>query len=214
MTALEAYSTHPIPEGLQIHQIRVAMVAYQVLESLSEPHPETKRIISACLLHDMGNLLKFKLDQRPDLLAPEGVSYWREQQDLMRECYGNDEHAATYAIAEALGVSERTLELIHAVGFRNAPRLIHAPLAEKLVCYADQRVSPDGITALQERLEKGVRRYAQRTDPPRVETTHYQECVAALKTIEEDIQQHMNRSLNTITEQPVVESMLRNFPLV
>jgi 5'-deoxynucleotidase YfbR-like HD superfamily hydrolase len=62
---LELYDTYKIMPQLAAHQLRVAAVAYAITQAIFEPiHDE--ELISACLLHDMGNILKFDLSVFPE----------------------------------------------------------------------------------------------------------------------------------------------------
>lgn len=200
VTANQAYSQYPIPQSLRVHQLRVAAVAQQIIDAQDTPSPEASVIMSACLLHDMGNLIKFKLDQLPALLEPEGVAYWADQQASMRAGFGSEEHEATYAIARELGVSLRTQELLHAVGFSQSIANVGRGFAEQLVCYADQRVSPQGITSLEIRLAEGSARYAGRTDRTLVSDAEYTARVAALQEIERQLFEHCSISPDAITD--------------
>src|SRR3989344_7719535 len=100
-----------IMPSLQLHMFRVTSVAQIICESLgenvilvSEAHPESgswtsqddakNNILSACLLHDMGNILKFNLDLFPEFLQPEGKEYWQKVKDSFEKKYGKDEHEA------------------------------------------------------------------------------------------------------------------------
>ena len=46
--------------NLAMHQLRVAGVAMQICESL-DTNIDTNSVVKACLLHDMGNIIKFNL---------------------------------------------------------------------------------------------------------------------------------------------------------
>jgi hypothetical protein len=81
--------------------------------------------------------------------------------DEYRIKYGSDEHVATLAIAREIGVSERTISYIDAVGFSTAIENEHGDSFEKkIAAYADMRVAPLGIVTLNERLNDLDIRYA------------------------------------------------------
>ena len=156
---------------LAMHQLRVAAVAYTITQAIFEPiHDE--ELISACLIHDMGNILKFDLSIFPETLEPQGRDYWEGVTEEFRTKYGPDEHVATLAIAREIGVSERTLNIVDKVGFSMAVENEHAGSFEaKIACYADMRVAPQGIVSLAERLAEGERRYALRADRKKDDAT-------------------------------------------
>lgn len=195
----ELYDHYRIMPQLALHQLRVAAVAYAIEQALMEPiHDE--ELISACLLHDMGNIIKFDLSVFPEALEPEGREYWERVRDDFRARYGEDEHAATLAIAREIGVSERTLGYIDAVGFSRAAELVREGDAfeKKIACYADQRVAPQGIVSLNERLEEGARRYAGREDRHK-DAAAIEANTAALAELERQIFSRASETPGSIT---------------
>ena len=167
----EWYREFRIMPPLGEHQRRVAAVACAVIDATGpgtpagdDLHRNRTEIVSACLLHDMGNILKFDLTYFPEFLEPEGFEYWASVQADFAAEYGRDEHAAALAIARKIGVSERTLGYIDAVGFRNAESTLGSGDPGKMLCcYADMRVAPFGIVTLGERFDEGTKRYAGRS---------------------------------------------------
>jgi hypothetical protein len=149
----DIYSTYTIPPHLQLHQRRVAAVGKLV----SEAHgADVHTVVSACLLHDMGNIIKFKLDRFPEFLQPEGYEYWKKVQDTFKEKYGTDEHLATLIICDELGVSDAVLNCIRAVGMtRVHHNVTEGTLEERITNYADLRVGPKGLMSIHERLADG-----------------------------------------------------------
>ncbi len=144
---------------LQDHQYRVAAVAKILCERCSEKVP-VPEIISACLLHDMGNLIKFDLDKIPEGLDIGDTDYWRQVQVTMKARYGDDEHQATYAIVEETGVSPLTLEIVKYIGTRNAATMLEQKNVPVLIAtYSDFRVTPTEVTSLQQRIEDLLKRY-------------------------------------------------------
>lgn len=62
MTILEIYKKYKIPHHLQLHILRVGAVATLIIDNINhELVTEFDRnlIITICLLHDMGNVIKF-----------------------------------------------------------------------------------------------------------------------------------------------------------
>jgi hypothetical protein len=183
---------------LVAHQLRVAAVAYAITQEFFESlHDE--ELISACLLHDMGNILKFDLSLFPEYLTPQGRDYWEGVKEEYRVKYGSDEHAATLAIAREIGVSERTLSYIDAVGFWGVVENEKSDSFEKkIAAYADMRVAPYGITTLVERMDDANRRYATRWNEmgheSKVAASH-----AMLRSIEKQIFARASNTPDDIT---------------
>ena len=162
MIITELYSKYKIMPQLAAHQLRVAATAKIICDSFRiDLH--VHEVVSACLLHDMGNILKFDLSYFPEFVEPEGLVYWEGIKKEFAKRYGADEHAATLAIAKEIGVSALTYEYIEAVGFRNIRRNQEDPSFEKRICgYADMRVGPRGVLSLEGRFAEGKARYANR----------------------------------------------------
>lgn len=161
MKIIDAYEQYKIMPMLQLHQLRVAGVAHMLCDALQQQ--EKHDVVTACLLHDMGNLIKMTFHHFPEAFEPEGVEFWATEQAAMKEHYGADEHRATIMIAQELGVSDRVIQIIDNIGFGRIPELL---AAEDIACvlaeYADLRVAPGGVVSFQERLEEVHRRYAKK----------------------------------------------------
>ncbi len=155
----DIYDHYKIMPSLQLHMLRVAAVSKVICENATiELH--TRHIISASLLHDMGNIIKFKLGLIPKFLKPQGLGYWNGVQEEFKAKYGRNEHLASLYIAKEVGASKRTLELIQAIGFTKAmDNFRHNDYSKKVCAYSDSRVSPSHILPLRERLEEGRKRY-------------------------------------------------------
>jgi len=195
----ELYDTYKIMPQLAAHQLRVAAVAYTITQEFLGPlHDE--ELISACLLHDMGNILKFDLSVFPEFSEPRGRDYWEGVKEEWRTKYGPDEHAATLAIAREIGVSERTLGYINAIGFSTAVENERSDSFErKIAAYADMRVAPFGIVTLNDRLGDLDRRYANH--PNRSDNgAEVALFAAALHSIEKQIFTHTSNTQDDITE--------------
>ena len=144
---------------LQTHMVRVAGVATIICQGW-EDEIESNNIISACLLHDVGNIIKFKLGAFPDTLEPQGLVYWQKIQDLFKEEYSEDEHEASYKIAEEIGVDDRVMELIKSVGFSySVENYKHSDYPKKICAYSDHRVGLFAILSLEKRMQEGRKRF-------------------------------------------------------
>ena len=164
MKIAEIYKQYKIPPQLQIHQLRVTAVAKIIVNNWTEDTQiDEEAIIVSCLLHDMGNIIKFNLDLYPETLEPEGYDYWKRVQEEFIGKYGNDEHEATFMIAKDLGVGVKIMEILKGWGFSNGKETAGSDSFEaKIAKYADQRVDIDGITSMKERHNGARERYLKR----------------------------------------------------
>ncbi len=145
---------------LQEHQLRVAAVAEMICEHMNAL-VDKENVLKACLLHDMGNIIKFKLGYFPDSLEPNGLRYWQEVQDEYIKKYGgSNEHIATIEIANELGVNKEIIELINSIGFITSEDNRETQNLNKKICaYADMRVAVGGVVSLEERFTETRQRY-------------------------------------------------------
>lgn len=142
------------------HQLRVAGVAMQICDAINGVEIDRDAIIKTCLLHDMGNIIKFNLDYFPEFLEPEGLEYWQKVKDEYIEKYGKDEHHATMQIAKELPVFNNVIEFINSIGFSQAEKNKEDNnFSIKICCYSDMRVRPEGIVLLSDRLNDLRNRY-------------------------------------------------------
>lgn len=159
MKIQQIYEKYQIMPSLQLHMLRVASVAQIICESIQQK-VDSNEIISACLLHDMGNILKFNMDLFPDFFQPEGKEYWQEVKDNYQFKYGKDEHIATMKIVEELKLGNRVLELVDSFQFSLADKNAQSlDFSRKICAYSDMRVEPMGIVPMEERLEEGRNRF-------------------------------------------------------
>ncbi|HBB49543.1 TPA: hypothetical protein DEQ22_01980 [Candidatus Nomurabacteria bacterium] len=205
----EIYKEYKIMPSLQEHMFRVAAVASLICDNFTEPLPK-KEIITACLLHDMGNIVKFKLDYFPELNEPEGMKYWQKVQDEYIKKYGNNDHDANNKIALEFGMGGRILELINSISFFGAPsNVLDKDFAKKIVAYADERVSPFDIVSLEERFIDLSKRYAHHSGM----TSERKRFENALRDIEKQIFAKCKIKPEDITNESVAPIVvgLRNF---
>lgn len=162
-TISEIYEEYKIRRNLQDHMFRVAAVAYFICDNLNEILPKEK-IVIACLLHDMGNIIKSNFEFFSEFLEPQGLSYWQKVKEEYIKKYGPDEEKAHGKIAKELGMSADVISLINKTPF---PLLCkhkdENDMSVKIMHYADLRVGPYGVLSYDERLEEGKHRYKLKT---------------------------------------------------
>lgn len=160
---LDIYTDYKVMPQLQEHQLRVAAVAQQLCTPALRVN--TDHVMTACLVHDMANIIKFDLKVFPEFLQPQGLGYWQGVRQAYIDTYGPDEHRASLKIAADLGLAGPVVDLIRMIGFPYISEVTQSgDLERKICCYADQRVAPYGVATIQQRLDEGRKRYAHRTD--------------------------------------------------
>jgi hypothetical protein len=152
----EIYDRFNIMPALQLHMRRVAAVGALILSIDRYAKINKDDVIAALLLHDIGNIVKFRLRE-------EGESWRKIQQETIAK-YGSNDHKATEKMIHELGVNHRVASLISRMGFENLPHVIDSTDMEQKIClYADQRVAPHGVVSLQERFADLQNRYKDTT---------------------------------------------------
>ena len=140
--------------------VRVGSVA----KFITDANPgrfDAKNIISACLLHDLGNLIKSKIDTFPDMYEPEGQDHWRARKQQMIEIYGPNEDRATEQMVREIGVTEEIERIIDVAKLEHCQLLKDAADdSSRLLLYADMRVQPYHIVSVPERFADIRDRYA------------------------------------------------------
>ena len=157
----EIYKKYEIVPILQMHQFRVAGVAMQICKSLNV-EVDMESVVTACLIHDMGNVVKFDLVHTKNIfgLSDEEIEDIKKNQDEFIGRYGNDEFEANTKIAQEITNSERILGLVDRNRFGNlCIDKEGSDLEAKIIHYADSRVAPRGITSYDERMKEAGERY-------------------------------------------------------
>ena len=159
MTITEIYDKYKINKGLREHMIRVAAVAKMICNSSCDDL-DTENIITACLLHDMGNIVKTKFNLVSELFEPEGVEYYKKVQQEVFNKYGTKEHEVTLAILSEIGVADEIVKIINTTGLSSVPDIAKTgTIVEKIMMYSDLRVGIFGIVSLDVRLDDIKERY-------------------------------------------------------
>lgn len=172
-------------------------------------------IIKACLLHDMGNIVKFDFEVThrlyPGLFeAPKDREFWEKVQSEFLKEYSSNSHEATINIIIELGVSQRIRELVDCVGFdQGKDNAQSADFSKKICAYSDMRVGPKGVVSLEERMVDLRVRYKNRR-----EGVHKRdEFENSLREIEKQIFAHCKIRPEEITNESIKEKLevLRNY---
>ena len=204
---LEIYSQYNIKRDIQEHMFRVAAVASMICDYMHESLDKNK-IISVCLLHDMGNLIKDSLNFYPKFFEPEGVEYWKGVREEFVKKYGTNPDQATISIVQELNIEKTAFSLLQKVVLKQLEDFKNLNDWEMMTCkYADVRVSPTGILPFRDRLQEWQGRNPQFTEQ------YVQNTINLFSKLEKDIFAKCKIKPEDITEeiiQPIV-SGLRNF---
>ena len=209
-TITEIYKEYRIVPSLQLHMLRVAAVAYILCDNLDEV-VDKNNVVLACLLHDMGNIIKFKMDVMPEFFNPEGVEYWQRVKDEYIAKYGTDEHHATLDIVKELNLSHKIVEFINVISFLDGPKVVFDPdFNHKIMLYCDNRVSPFGVVSMEDRLLDFRKRYAHLDKISDQDSSLRLAFESGLREIEKQIFQHCKINREDITDEavaPIIEEL-------
>ena len=214
-TAQDIYDAYRIMPNLQLHQLRVAAVG-KVICGNSIRETDVRTVILAGLFHDMGNIVKSDLVTFPDFLEPEGKAHWELVKKDFIVRYGDDEHAATAAIASEIGLSVDARALLGGIGFSKLEQTRDSISHElKVIEYADLRVGPHGVISMEARIMDAKERYANQFSGIPTAEDSFNRLYAAARKIEEQIFADADIAPGDITEQSIqsVVQELRAYPV-
>ena len=207
----DIYEEYKIMPNLQMHQLRVAAVAKQICESL-DFGIDKDIVVRVCLLHDMGNIIKSKLDYFPQFTQPEGIEYWENVKEKFIEKHGSDEHEATVKIIQELGQNENIAYLAGENRFSfMCKHKDGKDFIQKLIHYADGRVGPYGVLSFDERMNDANKRYKSSS----FDEEERNRLVNCGKDIEKQIFAHSNIKPEDINDESVagIIEELKNFEI-
>ena len=153
MNIIEIYEKYFIPENLQLHMLRVAACSSLILEHWTGNNIEKESIIRVLLLHDMGNIVKI-----PESIEQNKNFILTRRKYIQK--YGENDHAINLEIAKNEGLNEKELTILDGKRSRYNEQTLNSNSYEIKICaYCDQRVAPDGVVGIKERLENAKKRY-------------------------------------------------------
>ena len=153
MNIIEIYKKYHLPENLQMHMLRVAACSNLIIDNWTGAEIDNKAIIRVCLLHDMGNIVKIPEDFSKD---QEFLKIRKKYFDK----YGTNDHEINLEIGKQEGLTEQELTILDGKRSRKNEETLKSNSYERKICaYCDQRVAPDGVVSIKERLEDAKVRY-------------------------------------------------------
>lgn len=207
----EIYSYFQIPPGLQRHMYIVTTVGKYICDSWQGPPINKQAIITALLLHDLGNLIKFDLSENAIILDPVlHEPAWRGIQRKLIKKYGTSAHKATLKMAKEIITDSLVLELIDGMDATNLEKIFQKSLEHQICEYADMRVIPDGISSLEKRLTDIHDRY-QHLSPDWADKELFIKNKIFGKKIEDSLQQNTTKNIIFIPQRKI-DSYLIELP--
>jgi len=205
MKTSEIYRKFIIPPNLQEHMLRVCGVAMIIKEHWQSEALDWELIKTACLLHDLGNIVRFDFDKTGAFLDGDKakLEYWKKVQREIVDKYGTDDHEVTRKILLAVGADKKVIDVISQKSFGNSVKIRTSnewPL--KILSYADLRTLPNGIGTLEERIadiKQRMPKYVNRPD--------FADLVAACQEIEKEIQKKVGIPVMEINNQFVSDKV-------
>lgn len=153
MNIIEIYKKYHLPENLQMHMLRVAACSNLIIDNWQGQKLDKESIIRVCLLHDMGNMVKIPEDFSKD---EEFLKIRKKYFDK----YGTNDHEINLEIGKEEGLVEKEIIILDGKRSRKNEETLKSDSYERKICaYCDQRVAPDGVVGIRERLEDAKVRY-------------------------------------------------------
>lgn len=156
MNIIKIYNKYHLPQNLQMHMLRVAGCSNLIIDNWNGPQIDKQAIIRVSLLHDMGNIVKI----------PEDFSRDEEFLEIRKkyfEKYGTNDHEINLEIGKQEGLTEKEIIILDGKRSRkNEQTLLTNSYEIKICAYCDQRVAPNGVMGIKERLENAKVRYKNR----------------------------------------------------
>ncbi len=153
-------------------------------------------LVKAALLHDIGSIVKFDLDEHKEFLGKEAskIKHWKKKQEKIISKYGKDDHEVTMKMLDELKVLEKIKKIVLNKSFGNAIEVVaSSDYSHKILLYADLRVTPKGISTMEARLKETTERTPQYAESPDLP-----ELLGAAKRIEKQIQDSLDIPVSEI----------------
>ncbi|MDE1868939.1 MAG: hypothetical protein KGH60_03175 [Candidatus Micrarchaeota archaeon] len=204
------YDRFSVMPNLQEHMFRVAAVGSLICDNWTGPEINSNLIISVLLVHDLGNIVKFRLDTPESErmikdFGGEGTDWTKVQEDTKKR-YGANDHAATRNMVIGLGVSKRFLQLLDGTAklYHSVDEVLRTDDLElKLCCYPDERVGPYGVISAKQRLDDLINRYKDNKE--KLET--YSKIAGTVPEFEQQLFRHIRIRPEQINDETVMPYM-------
>ena len=136
-----------------MHMLRVAACSNLIIDNWNGLEIDKESIIRVCLLHDMGNMVKIPEEESKD---EEFLQVRKKYFDK----YGTNDHEINLEIGKQEGLTEKEITILDGKRSRKNEETLQSNSYERKICaYCDQRVAPNGVVGIKERLEDAKIRY-------------------------------------------------------
>lgn len=136
-----------------MHMLRVAACSNLIIDNWNGLEIDKESIIRVCLLHDMGNMVKIPEEESKD---EEFLKVRKKYFDK----YGINDHEINLEIGKQEGLTEKEITILDGKRSRKNEETLQSNSYERKICaYCDQRVAPNGVVGIKERLEDAKIRY-------------------------------------------------------
>lgn len=191
MLISQIYHNYQIPPNLQRHMVEVAAVAEFLANQFKGQTVNQSLVVESALLHDMGNIVKFKDFISPEMKLDEKT--WRQVQSDFIAKYGADAHQATLSIVKELGLKNEAeiITTLEQSDHRYIASYGYLTLESRLLDYADMCVAPSGIIGFEPRIDDLVKRYNLSDNDPSIQTRRANAV---------EIQKYLDFDLNNLTQ--------------
>lgn len=153
MNIIEIYKKYYLPENLQMHMLRVAACSNLIIDNWNGLKIDKEAIIRVSLLHDMGNMVKIPESESQDQRFLEIRKNYFDK-------YGTNDHEINLEIGRQEGLTEKEIRILDGKRSRKNEETLQSNFYERKICaYCDQRVAPNGVVGIKERLEDAKIRY-------------------------------------------------------
>jgi hypothetical protein len=164
MIITQIYSHYKIPQNLQEHMFRVAAIGFLVCEAIKKIKIDKNLVVRALLLHDLGNIAKFKFDEEKNsFLSSEDLSRVGDLKKLQVEVinkYSANAEETTFMMMEELKVDLNIIELCRSAAYYAIDEIpTEFSWEQKVYYYSDMRVGPRGVLSVDERFDDLELRY-------------------------------------------------------
>lgn len=156
-TIQEIYTTYRIPPNVVRHMKQVTAVGMYCISNWTGPNLDKESLVEALLLHDLGNIIKFKHPFLGELMQDE--SYWIRVQKEYKQQYGDDVHYATISILKDIPVLPGCIDIVEGMKTIAMEHNIANMWEAKIGDFCDTCVTPSGIEGFDNRIQDLILRY-------------------------------------------------------
>ena len=158
------YDRFLIPRSLRLHMYRVACVAEMICDNWKGPRIKKEDVVAACLLHDVGNIVKFDFESGNTLNIldePQSeINRLKRVKESVIAKYGRMDNEASHNMMIELDIDKKIVSIVDGMSRifdkKNKGR---GEDYELLICgYADFRVEPNRISSVTERFADFAKR--------------------------------------------------------